>query len=112
MWGPSGASIWSAPTIDAERKVIYAGTGDNFSPPATKTSDAVLAFDIETGKIRWVRQLTEADVFNMACVGPSKASCPEQAGPDVDIGASPILINLEREARAAGQPEIGHRACA
>ena len=94
MWGPSGASIWSAPTVDVERKVIYAGTGDNFSPPATKTSDAVIAFDIETGKIVWVRQLTEADVFNMACVGPSKASCPEQAGPDVDIGASPILVKL------------------
>jgi polyvinyl alcohol dehydrogenase (cytochrome) len=94
MWGPSGASIWSAPTIDPEHKVIYAGTGDNFSDPGTKTSDAVLAFDMETGKILWSRQLTEADVFNMACIGPSKASCPEKEGPDVDIGASPILVKL------------------
>ena len=94
MWGPSGASIWSAPTIDAERKVIYAGTGDNFSDPGTKTSDAVLAFDLQTGKILWSKQLTEADVFNMACVGPSKESCPDRAGPDVDIGASPILVKL------------------
>ncbi len=94
MWGPSGASIWSAPTIDVERNVIYAGTGDNFSPPATPTSDAVLAFDMRTGKILWTRQLTAADVFNMACVGPSKASCPQEAGPDVDIGASPILVKL------------------
>ncbi len=94
MWGPSGASIWSAPTIDPERKVIYAGTGDNFSDPGTKTSDAVLAFDLATGKILWSKQLTEADVFNMACIGPSKASCPEKAGPDVDIGASPILVKL------------------
>ena len=94
MWGPSGASIWSAPTIDVERKVIYAGTGDNFSEPGTKTSDAVVAFDMQTGKMLWSRQLTEADVFNMACVGPSKASCPEQAGPDFDIGASPILVKL------------------
>jgi polyvinyl alcohol dehydrogenase (cytochrome) len=94
MWGPSGASIWSAPTIDVERNVIYAGTGDNFSPPATPTSDAVLAFDMRTGKILWTRQLTAADVFNMACVGPSKASCPQEAGPDVDIGASLILVKL------------------
>jgi len=95
MWGPSGASIWSAPTIDVERKVIYAGTGDNFSGDATKTSDAVIAFDMQSGKILWSRQLTELDVFNMGCVqGVSKASCPDNAGPDVDIGASPILVKL------------------
>ncbi len=95
VWGPSGASIWSAPTIDVERKIIYAGTGDNFSSPATKTSDAVIAIDMETGKIRWSKQLTEADVYNMACEeGPSKANCPDQTGPDFDIGASPILVKL------------------
>ncbi len=100
MWGPSGASIWSAPTIDAEHKLVYVGTGDNFSDPGTKTSDAVLAFDIDSGKIVWSKQLTEADVFNMACIGPSKASCPEKEGPDVDIGASPILVNLTGGKRA------------
>jgi len=94
IWGPSGASIWSAPTIDSDKKIIYAGTGDNFSGDATSTSDAVLAFDMQTGKILWSKQLTEADVFNMACVGPAKESCPEKAGPDVDIGASPILVRL------------------
>jgi polyvinyl alcohol dehydrogenase (cytochrome) len=67
-WGPSGASIWSAPTIDAEKGLIYAGTGDNFSDPATKTSDAVIAFDMKDGHIVWVKQLTEDDVFNMGCI--------------------------------------------
>ena len=95
MWGPSGASIWSAPTIDAERRRIYVGTGDNFSNPPTKTSDAVIALDMDTGKIVWVKQLTQSDAFNMACEpGPSKASCPDEAGPDVDIGASPILVTM------------------
>jgi polyvinyl alcohol dehydrogenase (cytochrome) len=95
MWGPSGASIWSAPTIDTEKNLIYAGTGDNFSSPPTKMSDAVVAFDMNTGKIVWSKQLTEGDAFNMACDGAaSNASCPEENGPDVDIGASPILVKL------------------
>jgi polyvinyl alcohol dehydrogenase (cytochrome) len=95
LWGPSGASIWSAVTIDAERKIIYAGTGDNFSEPATKTSDAVVAFDMGTGKILWVKQLTENDTYNMACgQGAAKANCPDNVGPDVDIGASPILVKM------------------
>jgi polyvinyl alcohol dehydrogenase (cytochrome) len=90
-WGPSGASIWSSPTIDTKRKIIYASTGDNFSQPDTKTSDAVLAFDLVTGKLLWSQQLTEHDVFNIVCAGEG---CGEHLGPDVDIGASPILANL------------------
>jgi len=90
-WGPSGASIWSAPTIDPKRKLIYAGTGDNFSEPDTETSDAVLAFEIETGKLVWSQQLTSHDVFNIVCAGEG---CGSHLGPDVDIGASPILAAL------------------
>lgn len=95
-WGPSGASIWSAPTIDADKGLIYAGTGDNFSDPATKTSDAVLAFDMKDGHIVWSKQLTEDDVFNMGCIEGLKHGCRpgEKIGPDFDIGASPILVKL------------------
>jgi polyvinyl alcohol dehydrogenase (cytochrome) len=90
-WGPSGASVWSAPTIDAKKRIIYVGTGDNFSDPSTKTSDAVLAFDLDSGKLLWSAQLTENDVFNIVCAGEG---CGDHLGPDVDIGASPILITL------------------
>jgi len=95
-FGPSGASIWSAPTIDAEHHLIYAGTGDNFSDPSTKTSDAVLAFDMKDGHIVWSKQLTEDDVFNMGCIEGLKHGCRpgETIGPDFDIGASPILVKL------------------
>jgi polyvinyl alcohol dehydrogenase (cytochrome) len=94
LWGPSGASIWSAPTIDAKRRIIYAGTGDNFSDPATDTSDAIVAFDMDSGKILWHQQFTPNDVYNMACNGPNNASCPPKVGPDADIGSSPILVTL------------------
>lgn len=96
-WGPSGASIWSAPTIDTQNRIIYVGTGDNFSPPDSKTSDAVLAFDLTSGKLLWSQQLTEHDVFNIVCVGED---CGDHLGPDVDIGASPILVNLPNGKRA------------
>src|SRR5262249_41125704 len=57
-WGPSGVAVWSAPTLDLQRKVIYAGTGVNYSNPPTDTSDAILAFDMESGRLLWSRQFT------------------------------------------------------
>ncbi len=94
LWGPSGVSIWSAPTIDAERKLVYVGTGDNFSDPATSNSDAVLAFDMQTGRIVWTKQLTEGDAYTVGCRMTDKQGCPDSDGPDYDIGASPILVKL------------------
>jgi polyvinyl alcohol dehydrogenase (cytochrome) len=94
VWGPSGASIWSAPTIDLERQAVYASTGDNFTHPDSKTSDAVLAFDLKTGAMLWSRQLLAGDVFSTACIATSKIGCPENPGPDYDFGSSPILIKL------------------
>ena len=42
-WGPSGAALWSSPTIDSRRKVIYAATGVNYSDPPTATLLALVA---------------------------------------------------------------------
>jgi polyvinyl alcohol dehydrogenase (cytochrome) len=49
LWGPSGAPIWSTPAIDEKRNVLYVGTGENNSLPATETSDAIIAYDLDTG---------------------------------------------------------------
>ena len=38
------------PTIDEKLGVLYVATGDNYSDPPTKTSDAVLAMDLKTGE--------------------------------------------------------------
>jgi polyvinyl alcohol dehydrogenase (cytochrome) len=93
LFGPSGAGIWGSPTIDVRRKIIYAGTGNNYSDPPTNTSDAVLAFDMESGSLLWSKQLT-ADAWNASCSSPAKASCPEKPDRDVDIGSSIILHKL------------------
>jgi len=92
--GPSGAAIWSTPTIDEQREALYVATGDNYSDPVTETSDAVLAFDLKTGKMLWSRQLTQGDAYNSACSSRTRANCPDEDGPDFDFGQPPILVQL------------------
>ncbi len=103
-FGPSGAGVWSSPTLDAKRGLLYVTTGDNYSLPATEYSDAVIALDIATGKIVWSKQITERDVFNGAC-GRDPGSCGEKPGPDFDFGSSAILTSAPdgRELLLAGQ---------
>ncbi len=93
LYGPSGAAVWSSPTIDVKRKAVYVGTGNNYSDPPTRYSDAVLAFDLETGSMRWSKQMNP-DVWNFSCSQPGKPNCPEKPDRDTDIGASPILRSL------------------
>jgi polyvinyl alcohol dehydrogenase (cytochrome) len=104
QFGPSGAPIWSSPTIDAGRNLVYVGTGENYSSPANGYSDAVLAMDISTGEIIWAAQLTKDDAWNGAC-SRGTPNCPEEDGPDYDIGASPVLTRDEngRELIVVGQ---------
>ena len=98
MYGPSGAGIWSAPTLDRERGLIYAATGDNYSQPANELSDAVVALDLRTGKIKWSRQFTAGDAFTGACAG--KPDC----GPDFDFGSSTMLVKSgDKTVLVAGQ---------
>jgi len=93
VWGPSGGAVWSAPTIDAKRGVLYVGTGNTYSGPSQPATDAVVAFDLKTGAMRWARQMYpgERDVFGC---NPGEVNCGLKAGPDFDFGASPILATL------------------
>ncbi len=94
---PSGAPIWNSPTADLKRGRLYVGTGNNYSSPADGNSDAIIAFDMETGSKIWVSQQTSGDAWNTGCLiefTSDDANCPEQDGPDYDFGASPILITL------------------
>lgn len=93
-YGPSGAAVWSPPTADLRRHVLYVATGNNYSLPATDTSDAVIAFDLDTGKKIWQRQLTPKDLWNSGCVAEQRDNCPEEKGTDFDFGAPPQLQKL------------------
>jgi polyvinyl alcohol dehydrogenase (cytochrome) len=94
MHGPSGAAVWSPPTLDLNRRAVYVATGNGYSDPPTGYTDAILAFDMDTGSLRWAQQMTPADGWNFACISPNKASCPETAGEDFDFGAPPVLRDL------------------
>jgi len=105
---PSGAPIWTSPAVDLQRRRLYAGTGESYSSPAGGTSDAIIAFDMDSGEIVWVEQATAGDAWNVGCLSqyaPDPANCPEEDGPDFDFGASPMLVELGdgRDVLIAGQ---------
>ncbi|WGR74291.1 MULTISPECIES: PQQ-binding-like beta-propeller repeat protein [unclassified Bradyrhizobium] len=95
LYGPSGASVWSAPTIDAKRNAVYIATSNAYSNPPATTADAILALDLATGKLLWKQQATPKDAYVVACYSADKTNCPEDHGPDHDFGQSPILVSLQ-----------------
>lgn len=105
LWGPSGGGIWSAPTIDRKRRLIYVATGDHYSDPEEGFGDSVVAIEMDSGKIAWGRKLLEGDRWNLGCIAGDKVGCPKGEGPDFDFGSSAILHTLSggREVLLAGQ---------
>jgi polyvinyl alcohol dehydrogenase (cytochrome) len=84
----AGVGVWSTPAIDADRGVLYVGTGNTYEPPASTMADSLVAIDYETGTIAWSHQFTFPDVF----------SGGYQEGADADVGAGPNL--WEQDGRA------------
>ena len=105
MLGPSGAVVWNSPAIDAKRNQLYVATGENMSSPATLTSDAIFAMDLDDGTVNWVFQATANDVWNVACDTENDHSCPPEGGPDFDFGAATMLLTASdgRELVIGGQ---------
>lgn len=125
LGGYAGAAIWgSSPAIDIFRGLIYAATGNLYTAPLevlkcqekqnnqTKPSggsdqcigpgihyDSILAFDLETGRIKWSRQLGGYDVFTFACLVPNNPDCPPGPNLDADFGEAPMLVTIHTERR-------------
>jgi len=124
--GWSGGAVWgSPPSIDIARSQVFFGTGNLYTlPPAFEAcqnqtanitvvaeglvpsscipndvyQEAVLAFDIQTGLVNWVRQLTPLDAWQLACgtiggaVPRNSTLCPFNPGPDADFGTAPTFV--------------------
>jgi polyvinyl alcohol dehydrogenase (cytochrome) len=94
----NGASVWSTVAIDTEARVVFAGSGQNYTGEAGPDSDALFALALDTGERLWTTQTVMGDVFTP--INPR--------GPDADFGANPILFeaDIDGESRAlvgAGQ---------
>jgi polyvinyl alcohol dehydrogenase (cytochrome) len=96
-YGPAGGGIWSSPTIDAKRKMLYVATGNAYADPPQKMTNAIVAMDLATGAVKWVNQVLPKDVWAMGCKekNPGNPVCPEVMGPDYDFSAAPALIHAK-----------------
>jgi polyvinyl alcohol dehydrogenase (cytochrome) len=104
-FGPSGAGVWSTPTVDLRRDALYFSTGNNYSGPADGNSNAVFAIDLDSGAVHWRRQMLAGDASNMSCYAPVQGSrfslgndvnCPAPFGPDLDLTGPPVLIHTPK----------------
>lgn len=104
---PSGAPVWSSPTIDARRNLLYVGSGENYSSPADANSDSIIAVNLSTGERAWTRQTTAGDAWNVACMMADNPNCPEEEGPDFDHGSSILLVDGKdgKQVLAAGHKD-------
>lgn len=96
LYGPAGGAIWSAPSIDVKRGLVYAATGNGYADPVQPMTDSVIAFDQKTGAIRWYTQLIAGDQWVMGCqpTNPNNPACPATLGPDYDFSATPVLATV------------------
>uniref|UniRef100_A0A383VAH7 Pyrrolo-quinoline quinone repeat domain-containing protein n=1 Tax=Tetradesmus obliquus TaxID=3088 RepID=A0A383VAH7_TETOB len=118
----SGNSVWgSSPAVDVARNQVYIATGNNYEIPddladcikaigplhqdnilaqvaceskyPTNYHNSMLALDLDSGKVRWVKQLGGPDAWNAACMyGGNAASCPDINSPDYDFAQAPMLV--------------------
>jgi polyvinyl alcohol dehydrogenase (cytochrome) len=89
--GPAGAAVFSAPTVDPKRKLVYVGTGNSYTQLSVDSTNAIMAFDLETGKRRWAAQVIARD--NICPKAQTSANCAS-TGPDFDFAAPPVLRHL------------------
>jgi polyvinyl alcohol dehydrogenase (cytochrome) len=115
MLAPAGAGIWATPTIDVKRRALYVTTGNAFAG-TPRTANAVMAMNIDTGKVLWSMQALPFDTWHNGCVQnipggafPARAggggrgrgagpaipyppeNCPALLGPDWDFAAPAAL---------------------
>lgn len=106
---PAGASVWATPVIDPRTNTLFVGTG-NDATGQSAFSDAMLAIDIDTGKLRWKQQVTHPDTYTAACETTEvpNETCPGKGtyARDKDIGAAATIVRThDRTLVVVGQKD-------
>lgn len=97
QYGPSGAGVWNTPTLDIKRRRLYVGTGENSSSPAVN-GGAIVAMDLNDGRIAWVMQASPGEAYNATCSKlyfDDDMNCPKEYKGRIGLdfaGGSPILL--------------------
>ncbi|KAG8637895.1 hypothetical protein MANES_15G177940v8 [Manihot esculenta] len=116
----AGAAIWgSNPSIDVSRNHVYIATGNLYSAPLrvrqcqekennqTRPSspdkcvepenheNSIMALDLDSGKIKWYKQLGGYDVWFVACNNLSTPNCPPGPNPDADFSEEPMMLSVD-----------------
>jgi polyvinyl alcohol dehydrogenase (cytochrome) len=87
LMGPSGGAVWSTVSLDPAAKRLYATTGNQYTGPAVKHTNAILALEMDSGKLIWSHQATSGDIWNFDC-----RNSPDCSDLDVDFGTAPIFF--------------------
>ena len=103
LYGPSGAAVWSTPTVDAARGLLYVTTGDNYTEPATPTSDAVVALALADGRIAWMKQIDAERRLQRLVHARSPLELPVRVRAPISTSARPRSLLQGGERLLAGQ---------
>ncbi|KAK4183810.1 Polyvinylalcohol dehydrogenase [Podospora australis] len=105
--GWSGAGVWgSQPAVDSARNQVFFATGNGVN------QEAVIAVDIPTGRINWVKRLAKMDAWNGACFTDpiDITNCPsEPPGRDHDFGMAPTFVPAKVSGLKEDVVVVGHK---
>lgn len=112
--GYTGGAVVSSPVVDAKRGSLYIAANNNYSIPASAEScvdqagsdpdaqlncldpsdyvDAIIALDLQSGRLKWGRRFQGADTWTAAC--NTSSGCVQPPGMDYDFASAPNLANV------------------
>jgi polyvinyl alcohol dehydrogenase (cytochrome) len=106
LYGPAGGAIYAPITIDAKRNLLYAATAESYHHDQTAGSNAIIAFDWDSGAHRWTRQPQPRD-NGTACKHQDDApdACDNPASALFEFAAPAVLATLPngKQVLLAGQ---------